>query len=42
MLSAKAGAHIATVPYKVLMQMIAHPLTDKGMAAFIADWQKVA
>lgn len=40
--SAKAGAHIATVPYKVLMQMIAHPLTDKGMAAFDADWKKVS
>ncbi len=40
--SAKAGAHIATVPYKVLMQMISHPLTDKGMAAFDADWKKVS
>jgi len=40
--SAKAGAHIATVPYKVLMQMIAHPLTDKGISAFDADWKKVS
>jgi len=40
--SAKAGAHIATVPYKVLMQMIGHPLTDKGLSAFAADWEKVS
>jgi len=39
--SAKAGAHIATVPYKVLMQMTKHPLTDKGIEAFLADWAKV-
>lgn len=37
--AAKAGAHIATVPYKVLMQMIRHPLTDIGIARFIEDWQ---
>ena len=40
--AAKAGAHIATVPYRVLMQMIEHPLTERGMALFAADWQKVA
>jgi len=40
--AAKAGAHIATVPYRVLMQMIAHPLTERGMALFAADWQRVA
>lgn len=40
--SAKAGAHIATVPYKVLMQMIEHPLTEKGMKAFAADWDRVS
>ncbi len=40
--SAKVGAHIASVPYKVLEQMIAHPLTDIGMARFMADWEKVA
>ncbi|GAB6159054.1 fructose-6-phosphate aldolase [Desulfotomaculum varum] len=39
--SAKAGAHIATVPYKVLLQMIKHPLTDQGIDAFLADWAKV-
>jgi transaldolase len=32
------GAHIATVPYKVIMQLFKHPLTDKGIEAFIADW----
>jgi transaldolase len=36
--AAKAGAHIATVPYKVLMQMIQHPLTDVGVARFQQDW----
>ncbi|MDD5093686.1 MAG: fructose-6-phosphate aldolase [Dehalococcoidia bacterium] len=40
--AARAGAHIATVPFKVLMQMIEHPLTERGIAAFAADWQKVA
>ncbi|MFC2027629.1 fructose-6-phosphate aldolase [Chloroflexota bacterium] len=40
--SAKAGAHIATVPYKVLMKMIEHPLTDKGMSLFASDWEKVS
>jgi transaldolase len=37
---ALAGAHIATVPFKVLEQMAHHPLTDKGIAQFEADWQK--
>lgn len=37
---AKAGAHIATVPYKVLMQSIKHPLTDAGLARFLADWEQ--
>ena len=36
--SALAGAHIATVPYKVILQMIGHPLTDAGIAKFMADW----
>jgi len=40
--AAKAGAHIATVPYNVLMQMIRHPLTDIGVARFLADWQRVS
>ena len=40
--AAKAGAHIATVPYKVLMQMIHHPLTDIGVTRFLTDWQRVS
>ncbi|MGB2800048.1 MAG: fructose-6-phosphate aldolase [Dehalococcoidia bacterium] len=39
--AAKAGAHIATVPYNVLMQMIRHPLTDIGIARFADDWKEV-
>ncbi|MGB1547394.1 MAG: fructose-6-phosphate aldolase [Alphaproteobacteria bacterium] len=38
--AAKTGAHVATVPPKVLRQLFQHPLTDKGLAAFLADWQK--
>lgn len=38
--SALAGAHIATVPYKVIEQMIKHPLTDQGIERFLADWSK--
>ena len=40
--SALAGADIATVPYNVLMQMLAHPMTDVGIERFLADWEKVA
>ncbi len=40
--AAKAGAHIATIPYSVLMQMIKHPLTDIGVARFLSDWQSVS
>ena len=40
--AAKAGAHIATIPYSVLMQMIRHPLTDVGIARFAEDWQRVS
>ena len=39
--AAKAGAHIATVPYDILMKMIQHPLTDSGIARFMEDWKKV-
>jgi transaldolase len=39
--AAKAGAHIATVPYQVLKQMIRHPLTDIGIARFTEDWQSI-
>ncbi|MCE2509597.1 MAG: fructose-6-phosphate aldolase [Alphaproteobacteria bacterium] len=38
--AAKMGAHVATLPPKVLRQLFQHPLTDKGLAAFLADWQK--
>lgn len=38
---ALAGAHIATVPYGVIMQMTKHPLTDAGIAKFKADYEKV-
>jgi transaldolase len=40
--AAKAGAHIATVPYNVLMQMINHPLTDIGISRFMDDWKKLS
>jgi transaldolase len=40
-MAANVGAHIATVPYEVLLQMIRHPLTDIGIERFRADWQKV-
>jgi len=40
--AAKVGAHIATVPYNVLMQMIQHPLTDTGVSRFLADWKRVS
>jgi transaldolase len=36
--SALRGAHIATVPYKVILQLIKHPLTDQGIDAFMKDW----
>lgn len=38
--AAKVGAHVATIPPKVIRQLYSHPLTDKGLAAFVADWQK--
>ncbi|MGI9953115.1 fructose-6-phosphate aldolase [Moorellaceae bacterium AZ2] len=39
--AARLGADIATVPYGVLNQMIKHPLTDIGLARFLADWEKL-
>lgn len=39
--AAKAGAHICTVPWKVLQLMVKHPLTDIGVERFLADWGKV-
>jgi transaldolase len=38
--SALAGAHVATLPFKVLQQMVHHPLTDKGIKTFRSDWDK--
>ena len=38
--AALAGAHVATIPFKVLQQMIHHPLTDKGIVQFRSDWDK--
>jgi transaldolase len=38
--AAKLGAHVGTLPPNVLRQMFAHPLTDKGLATFLADWAK--
>jgi transaldolase len=37
--AARSGAHIATVPFKVLEMMVNHPLTESGMQKFIADWE---
>mgnify|MGYP000949127008 CR=1 FL=1 len=39
--SAKAGAHIATIPYKVFLQMLNHPLTDIGIEKFLEDWSSL-
>lgn len=39
--AAKAGSHIATVPYKIIIQMINHPLTDIGIERFLKDWETV-
>lgn len=38
--AAKLGAHVATIPPSVLKTLVQHPLTDKGLAAFLSDWQK--
>jgi transaldolase len=39
--AALMGADIATIPFKVIAQLAQHPLTDKGIDAFLADWKKV-
>ncbi len=39
--AALSGSHIATVPFKVIMQMTKHPLTDAGIEKFLKDWEKV-
>jgi transaldolase len=38
--AAKLGAHVATMPASVIKGLLNHPLTDKGLAAFVADWKK--
>lgn len=38
--AALIGAHIATIPYKVILQLAKHPLTDRGIESFLADWEK--
>lgn len=39
--AAKAGAHVATVPFNVIEKMFKHPLTDIGLERFLNDWKKV-
>lgn len=39
--AARLGAHVATCPLSVLLQLAKHPLTDVGLAKFLADWEKV-
>ena len=39
--SALAGAHVATIPFNVLKKLINHPLTESGIAKFLADWESV-
>jgi len=38
--AAKLGADVATLPPQILRKLAQHPLTDKGLAAFLADWEK--
>lgn len=37
--AALAGAHVSTIPFKVLSQLVNHPLTDRGLEQFLADWE---
>jgi transaldolase len=37
---ALAGADVATIPFKVIQQLVKHPLTDKGLETFLSDWKK--
>lgn len=39
--AAKLGSHVATIPFSVIAQLAKHPLTDIGLAKFMADWEKV-
>lgn len=38
--AARMGAHVATMPFKVIEQLLKHPLTDKGLDQFLSDWHK--
>jgi transaldolase len=38
--AALIGAHVATLPFKVIQQLVKHPLTDKGLDSFLSDWKK--
>jgi len=38
--SALLGAHVATIPFKIIQQLVKHPLTDKGLDSFLDDWKK--
>jgi len=40
--SALLGAHVATIPFKVIQQLVKHPLTDKGLESFLSDWKTIA
>jgi transaldolase len=40
--AARIGADVATMPFRVMVQLINHPLTDKGLEQFLADWRKAA
>ena len=39
--AAQMGAHVATIPYTVMLQLVKHPLTDRGIEGFLKDWEKV-
>ena len=39
---ALAGADVATIPFKVIQQLVKHPLTDKGLESFLSDWKKIS
>jgi len=39
--AARMGADIATIPFKVIKQLSEHPLTEKGIAKFLEDWEKI-
>jgi transaldolase len=39
--AAEIGAHVVTMPTKVIEQLVKHPLTNSGLEQFLADWEKV-